>query len=177
MSREDGAAELRAVVAIMSRTRESVFDGLSAEEILTLVRAVRAGEWDVFADQLTRAQRAAAMLGMVPDFRVSEEDEETPDAETRDVVRHLGLVPIAPTKRVRRAVGEDAPALVDLPLAVDAVSENQGIAEGTNGVRQAADRRLTEQRPDPARFGEPTSADARHGQRRRVRRGAPRDAD
>lgn len=152
MSRpEDGAAELRAVVAIMNRTRESVFDGLTAEEILTLVRAVRAGEWDVFADQITRAQRSAAVFGMVPDFRVPEdEDGDAPDTETRDVVRSLGLIPIAPSRRVPRAVREEAPAVVDLPLAEAAVSENQSILEGRRA--RSPDRRLAEQRPDPARF-------------------------
>lgn len=56
-----GASELRAIVTCLNYTREWALDGFTAEELLILVRALWASEWDVFLDNMTPEQVAHAL--------------------------------------------------------------------------------------------------------------------
>ncbi len=55
-----GVEELRKIADITKYTRESTWFNYSAEEILNIVRAIRACDWDIFADQLDINERRYA---------------------------------------------------------------------------------------------------------------------
>jgi hypothetical protein len=62
-SDESGIEELRRAVRTLDRCRESWNETFTAAELLLLVQAVAACEWDIFPDQLTEADVARALRG------------------------------------------------------------------------------------------------------------------
>ena len=62
--KETGAEELRRVCAALGYNNESALDPYSAEDLLHIMRAIAAGGWDIFVDQLLPEERDhAAMHG------------------------------------------------------------------------------------------------------------------
>lgn len=61
-----GAEDLRAVVNVLNACVESFNDRYTAEELLTIVRMLRAAEWDILPDRWTRRQVKRALRGIVP---------------------------------------------------------------------------------------------------------------
>lgn len=63
-------ADLRTALALWDGTNTGRPDlsALTAEQVLRLCRAIRAGEWDVFPDQLTTWQVRDALRGKPPLF-------------------------------------------------------------------------------------------------------------
>jgi len=99
---ESGIEELRQLAGISGYTREYAFDGFTAIECLNLLRAVRACEWDIYADALTPEEREhAAKTGKLSEECVARLDTEFGDDrgvdEDDDTCGSCGasLVPIA----------------------------------------------------------------------------------
>lgn len=65
---ESGIEWLRRIVALADSTRESVWDGLSIEETVSIAVACLRSGWDVYPDQLSYEQLCDARRGMSPDF-------------------------------------------------------------------------------------------------------------
>jgi hypothetical protein len=57
---ESGIEELRQLAGISRDTREYAFDGFTVLECVNLLRAVRACDWDIYADALTEEERQYA---------------------------------------------------------------------------------------------------------------------
>lgn len=98
---ESGIEELRQLAGISRDTREYAFDGLTAIECLNLLRAVRACDWDIYADALTEEERqGAAKTGKLSAECVARLDVEFGDdrgGEDDETCGSCGasLVPIA----------------------------------------------------------------------------------
>lgn len=58
--RESGIEELRGLVRLANNTRESAFDGFTAEECFLLLRACRDSDWDITPDELRSDERQYA---------------------------------------------------------------------------------------------------------------------
>lgn len=58
---ESGADELRRMVRVLNMCREDAIDGYTAEELVILVRACWASDWDVLPDDLSEAQASAVL--------------------------------------------------------------------------------------------------------------------
>jgi len=99
---ESGIEELRQLAGISRDTRESAFDGLTLLECVNLLRAVRACDWDIYADALTEEERLdAAKTGQLSAECVARLDLEFGDDGSREVdddtcgACGASLVPIA----------------------------------------------------------------------------------
>lgn len=55
-----GAEELRHIVNLLDMSREGASDPFNAEELIRIVRACLASEWDILPDNLTLAERKYA---------------------------------------------------------------------------------------------------------------------
>jgi hypothetical protein len=65
---ETGIAELRRAAKVSTYSRESAFDGYTAEECLNMIRACWASQWDILPDELTPEEREyAALHGRIGD--------------------------------------------------------------------------------------------------------------
>jgi hypothetical protein len=72
-----GIEFLRRVVAIADRTEEAVFDDLNTAQVIKLVCACWESEFDIYADQLTSAERVyAARHGRLSPSAVKRLNEE-----------------------------------------------------------------------------------------------------
>lgn len=68
-TKESGAVELRKLVAILNANTENWTEGYSLEEIVKVLRAVRAGSYDYGPDHMSGQQlRRAIELGESPKF-------------------------------------------------------------------------------------------------------------
>lgn len=57
---ETGVQELRRIACITESTRESAFDGYTAEQCINMMRACWRSDWDILPDALTDAEREYA---------------------------------------------------------------------------------------------------------------------
>lgn len=69
-----GAGELRRIVRAMDDTREDFLDRFTAEQLVTIYRAMFASEQDVCPDLWTEEQVQGALRGEVPNFENDEAD-------------------------------------------------------------------------------------------------------
>ncbi len=67
-----GADELRLVVKAMDATREDFNLRFSAEQLVTIYKAMLASGWDFYPDQWTESQVQAALRGVVPKWDADE---------------------------------------------------------------------------------------------------------
>ena len=152
------ADELRAIVRMIDRTREGVFSGLTLEQIVTLCRAARASEWDVYPDDMFHEQiRAAVTKGAVPQFK--------PRApRSRKLTNRMGLVPAPSQQSVPVALALSAEQLGALRVAasldLDVVEE-----DGSKEAKQnAAELRQALATIDAARTGYPVRGGLQQGE-------------
>lgn len=68
-----GIEELRNVVDTFNECNETFNCRFSAEQLITLWRAWRAGEWLIYPDRWTRMQVWGALRGIPPMFRETDE--------------------------------------------------------------------------------------------------------
>lgn len=75
-SHERGVQELRRAARASEITRESAFDGCTAEQCLNLLRACWRSGWDILPDELTQEERAesaqSGLLSVAAQARLTE---------------------------------------------------------------------------------------------------------
>lgn len=73
-----GIEELRSAVRLFNDVREDWNDQYTAEQLISIARAMRASKWDIYPDQWEERQVSEALQGTVPDWEEDDNGEVIP---------------------------------------------------------------------------------------------------